>query len=131
MRRPILTCGIFPDARHEKRVRRETGSRASNCFSLIKPASPDGVSFGSLFMAVFSQIAGVALCHFRTGLISASVMLNNFSPDFFHGDIFADCQAALCNGLHGFDSGFVVLNDFFMATFSHITEAVLLVFQTK
>jgi len=49
------------------------------------------------------------LCHFRTGLISASVMLNNFFPDFFHGDIFADCQAALCNGLHGF----VILNDFF------------------
>ena len=82
-------------------------------------------------MAVFFQIAGVALCHFRTGLISASVMLNNFSPDFFHGDIFADCQAALCNGLHGFGSGFVILNDFFMATFSHITEAALLVFQTK
>lgn len=114
MRRPpSRTHGILPDVRQLNNVRRLIGNFASSCFSLMKPSPLDGVCFGSLFMAAFSQIAGVALCHFRTGLISASVILNNFCPDLFHGDIFADCQAALRNGLHDFDSGFFYSERFF------------------
>jgi hypothetical protein len=60
MRRPILTCGIFPVARHEKSVRRETGSRASNCFWSMKRASSADVWLFSARMpiSVLPALAG-------------------------------------------------------------------------
>jgi hypothetical protein len=39
-RLPILTCGILPDARQLKSVRRLTGSRVKSCFSSRNFASP-------------------------------------------------------------------------------------------
>ena len=51
-------------------------------------------------MAASSQIARAVPCAFRTGLIFASVMLN----DFFHGNILSDFRR--CIFLNGYKMNF-------------------------
>src|ERR1035437_5287838 len=78
MRRPpSRTQGILPDVRQLNNVRRLIGNFASSCFSSMKSASPDGVCFGSLFMAAVSQIVGVALLVFQTKSIPLFSILND------------------------------------------------------
>ena len=58
MRRPpSRTHGILPVVRQLNNVRRLIGNRASNCFWLMKPASPDGVWFCSAHVPAFRMSA--------------------------------------------------------------------------
>ena len=95
MRRPpSRTEGILPVIRHEKRVRRETGSRASSCFSLMKPASPDGVCFCP------AQVPALRI----SGLAGGLTLKKSFCSPFIHRKLYAKQRQGVRATHTGFSS---------------------------
>ena len=92
MRRPpSRTQGILPVMRHEKRVRRETGSRASSCFSLMKP---DGVCFCP------AQVPALRI----SGLAGGLTLKKSFCSPFIHRKLYAKQRPGVRARHTGFSS---------------------------
>lgn len=84
----------MPVMRHEKRVRRETGSRASSCFSLMKPASPDGVCFCP------AQVPALRI----SGLAGGLALKKSFCSPFIHRRLCAKQRPGMRARHTGFSS---------------------------